>query len=75
VDTVELKAVTTNPCAVRTFDLLTVTKEDLAFAAPFSLEATRQDCSSFLSFDFDATLPILILSLISSRRPRIAWMV
>ncbi|KNZ50495.1 protein arginine N-methyltransferase, partial [Puccinia sorghi] len=40
VDTVELRAVTTNPCAVRTFDLLTVTKADLAFTAPFSLEAT-----------------------------------
>ncbi|KAI8443794.1 protein arginine N-methyltransferase [Phakopsora pachyrhizi] len=43
VDTVELKAVVTNPCAVRNFDLLTVTKEELAFTAPFSLKATRKD--------------------------------
>ncbi|PLW14518.1 hypothetical protein PCANC_00021 [Puccinia coronata f. sp. avenae] len=55
VDTVELKAVTTNPCAVRTFDLLTVTKEDLAFAAPFSLEATRQDYVHALLGWFDVS--------------------
>lgn len=43
VDTVELRSVVTNPCPVRTFDLLTVTKEDLSFTAPFNLEATRKD--------------------------------
>ncbi|KAI9625521.1 hypothetical protein H4Q26_016240 [Puccinia striiformis f. sp. tritici PST-130] len=55
VDTVELRAVTTNPCAVRTFDLLTVTKEDLAFTAPFSLEATRQDYVHALLGWFDVS--------------------
>ncbi|KAK4055939.1 Nuclear SAM-dependent mono-and asymmetric methyltransferase [Microbotryomycetes sp. JL221] len=43
VDTVELKAVVTNPCKVAVFDLLTVTKNDLAFKAPFKLIATRND--------------------------------
>lgn len=44
VDTVDLKNVVTNPCAVRTFDLLRVTKDELAFTAPFRLQATRKDC-------------------------------
>ncbi|KAL8293752.1 hypothetical protein RQP46_000453 [Phenoliferia psychrophenolica] len=43
VDTVDLKAVVTNPCKIATFDLLTVTKEDLNFVAPFKLTATRND--------------------------------
>ncbi|KDR74976.1 hypothetical protein GALMADRAFT_248796 [Galerina marginata CBS 339.88] len=43
VDTVELKAVVTNPYQVKHIDLLTVKKEDLAFEAPFTLECTRDD--------------------------------
>jgi protein arginine N-methyltransferase 1 len=43
VDTVDLKAVVTNPCKIATFDLLTVTKADLNFVANFQLEATRND--------------------------------
>ncbi|KAM0752473.1 S-adenosyl-L-methionine-dependent methyltransferase [Meredithblackwellia eburnea MCA 4105] len=43
VDTVDLKSVVTNPCKIATFDLLTVTKEELAFSAPFKLIATRND--------------------------------
>jgi protein arginine N-methyltransferase 1 len=43
VDTVELRSVVTNPCPVVTLDLLTVTKEELSFAAPFKLQATRKD--------------------------------
>ncbi|PPQ82888.1 hypothetical protein CVT25_009675 [Psilocybe cyanescens] len=41
VDTVELKAVVTNPCLH--IDLLTAKKEDLAFEADFSLTCTRDD--------------------------------
>ncbi|EGO25741.1 hypothetical protein SERLADRAFT_466313 [Serpula lacrymans var. lacrymans S7.9] len=43
VDTVELKSVNTNPCMIKKIDLLTAKKEDLAFSAPFSLTATRND--------------------------------
>jgi type I protein arginine methyltransferase len=62
VDTVELKAVVTNPyplkvgepihplttraliCIVQHIDLRTAKKEDLTFRAPFTLQATRNDC-------------------------------
>jgi protein arginine N-methyltransferase 1 len=43
VDTVELKAVVTDPCAVRTLDLNTVTTADLAFRVPYSLPVKRND--------------------------------
>ncbi|CAL1706877.1 unnamed protein product [Somion occarium] len=43
VDTVELKAVVTNPCLIKSIDLLTAKKEDLTFTAPFSLTSTRND--------------------------------
>jgi protein arginine N-methyltransferase 1 len=46
VDTVDLKAVNTKPFEVKSFDLNTVTKEELSFTAPFKLEATRTDCVS-----------------------------
>lgn len=62
VDTVDLKAVVTDPCLVKVrtltpctliltefiakhIDLLTAKKEDLTFTAPFSLNATRDDCA------------------------------
>lgn len=63
VDTVDLKAVVTDPCMIKAcdfslnrqtavsspyslqhIDLLTAKKEDLTFDAPFSLQATRNDC-------------------------------
>ncbi|KZT21407.1 S-adenosyl-L-methionine-dependent methyltransferase [Neolentinus lepideus HHB14362 ss-1] len=43
VDTVELKSVVTDPCLIKHIDLRTVTKEQLAFTAPFTLTATRND--------------------------------
>ncbi|KAI0757861.1 S-adenosyl-L-methionine-dependent methyltransferase [Irpex lacteus] len=43
VDTVELKAVVSDPCLIKHLNLLTVKKEDLAFTAPFTLNATRSD--------------------------------
>jgi len=43
VDTVELKAVVTNPCQLKHIDLLTAKKEDLTFSTSFSLSATRND--------------------------------
>ncbi|KAF8325273.1 protein arginine n-methyltransferase [Cantharellus anzutake] len=59
VDTVELKAVVTDPYCFKQIDLRTVTKEDLTFTAPFSLQATRNDYAhAFLAwFDvsFEAT--------------------
>ncbi|KAG2128959.1 S-adenosyl-L-methionine-dependent methyltransferase [Suillus bovinus] len=59
VDTVELKAVVTDPYVIKEIDLLTATKEDLTFTAPFSLVATRDDyIHAFLAwFDivFDCT--------------------
>ncbi|KAG2135455.1 protein arginine N-methyltransferase [Suillus clintonianus] len=44
VDTVELKAVVTDPRVIKEINLLTATKEDLTFTTPFSLVATRDDC-------------------------------
>ncbi|KAN0109741.1 protein arginine N-methyltransferase [Russula decolorans] len=59
VDTVELKAVATDPCILKRIDLTTAKKEDLTFSAPFELLATRTDfVHAFLAwFDisFDCT--------------------
>jgi len=43
VDTVELKALVTDPCPVFTIDLNTVKTADLAFSEPFSLRCQRND--------------------------------
>lgn len=43
VDTVEMKAVVTDPCAVLTLDLYTVTPADLSFKVPYSLAVKRND--------------------------------
>lgn len=44
VDTVDLKSVVCDPCAVLKLDLLTCTKDDLDFVGDFQLRATRDDC-------------------------------
>jgi len=43
VDTVDLKAVVSDPYMFKKIDLLTAKKEDLTFDVPFELEATRDD--------------------------------
>ncbi|KAJ5764012.1 hypothetical protein N7533_002693 [Penicillium manginii] len=43
VDTVEMKALVTDPCPIITFDLNTVTVADLAFKVPYNLTAKRSD--------------------------------
>ncbi|KAH7108011.1 S-adenosyl-L-methionine-dependent methyltransferase [Auriculariales sp. MPI-PUGE-AT-0066] len=43
VDTVEMKAVVSDPCAIKHIDLRTAKKEDLTFTADFSLKVTRDD--------------------------------
>ncbi|KAG8525894.1 uncharacterized protein KY384_000655 [Bacidia gigantensis] len=53
VDTVELKACVTDPCRVFEIDLYTVTAEDLAFRAPFSLKVRRSDFIHALIAWFD----------------------
>jgi len=57
VDTVEMKAVVTDPTAVKTLDLYTVTPADLAFEAPFTLDVRRNDFVHALIawFDIDFT--------------------
>jgi len=51
VDTVELRTVVTKACPILNIDLLTVTKEELSFTAPFSLRATRKDyCHAILGW-------------------------
>ncbi|KAL0956666.1 hypothetical protein HGRIS_002797 [Hohenbuehelia grisea] len=59
VDTVDLKAVVSDPCLIKHIDLRTAKKEDLTFEAPFKLNATRNDyVHAFLAwFDivFDCT--------------------
>jgi len=57
VDTVEMKAVVTDPTAVKVLDLYTVTPADLSFQAPFSLTVRRNDFIHALIawFDIDFT--------------------
>jgi len=57
VDTVELKAVVTDPTPVLTLDLYTVTPADLAFTTPFTLDVRRNDFVHALIawFDIDFT--------------------
>lgn len=57
VDTVELKAVVTKPNVAFSIDLYTVTPEQLAFSAPFTLEVERNDyVHAFISwFDVEFT--------------------
>jgi protein arginine N-methyltransferase 1 len=53
VDTVDMKAVVTDPAAVIKFDLNTVTVEDLAFSMPFQLHVRRSDYIHALIAWFD----------------------
>ncbi|KJY01672.1 protein arginine N-methyltransferase [Zymoseptoria brevis] len=53
VDTVELKAVVTDPCAILTLDLYTCTVADLAFSLPFQLSVRRTDYVHALVAWFD----------------------
>lgn len=53
VDTVEFKAVVTDPCAVLTLDLYKVTTADLAFELPFNLSVRRTDYIHALVAWFD----------------------
>ena len=53
VDTVELKAVVTDPTPVLTLDLYTVTASDLAFSADFALKVQRSDFVHALIAWFD----------------------
>jgi len=51
VDTVDARTVVTKACPILNIDLLTVTKEELSFTAPFSLKATRKDyCHAILGW-------------------------
>ncbi|EJD52811.1 S-adenosyl-L-methionine-dependent methyltransferase [Auricularia subglabra TFB-10046 SS5] len=43
VDTVEMKAVVSDPCQIKHIDLRTARKEDLTFDVPFKLKITRND--------------------------------
>ncbi|OCK83882.1 arginine n-methyltransferas-like protein [Lepidopterella palustris CBS 459.81] len=53
VDTVDIKAVVTDPTAVISFDLYTVTPADLAFSLPYSLQVRRNDFVHALIAWFD----------------------
>lgn len=53
VDTVDMKAVVTDPTPVRTLDLYTVQPADLAFTADFELQARRDDFIHALVAWFD----------------------
>jgi type I protein arginine methyltransferase len=57
VDTVELKALVTDPCPVFTIDLNTVKPAQLAFSEPFQLRCQRNDFIHALIawFDIDFT--------------------
>jgi protein arginine N-methyltransferase 1 len=57
VDTVEIKAVVTDPTSVLTLDLYTCTTADLAFTSPFVLDCRRDDFVHALIawFDIDFT--------------------
>lgn len=53
VDTVELKALVTDPCPVFTIDLYTVKSPDLTFKVPYKLTARRNDFVHALIAWFD----------------------
>ena len=53
VDTVEVKAVVTDPAPVLVLDLYTCKKEELAFSLPFTLEVRRDDFIHALVAWFD----------------------
>lgn len=53
VDTVDMKAVVTDPSNLITFDLYTVTVKDLAFNVPYSIKARRSDFVHALIAWFD----------------------
>jgi type I protein arginine methyltransferase len=53
VDTVDMKAVATDPTAVMTLDLYTVKTADLAFTVPFQLHVRRDDFIHALIAWFD----------------------
>lgn len=53
VDTVEMKAVVTDPAAVLTLDLYTCTVADLAYSVPYDLTARRDDFIHALVAWFD----------------------
>lgn len=53
VDTVEMKALVTDPCAVFTIDLNTVTPQQLAFSEQFQLRVQRNDFIHALIAWFD----------------------
>jgi protein arginine N-methyltransferase 1 len=53
VDTVDMKAIVTDPAAVVTFDLYKVTPADLAFHLPYELKARRSDFVHALISWFD----------------------
>ncbi|KAF2191351.1 arginine n-methyltransferas-like protein [Zopfia rhizophila CBS 207.26] len=53
VDTVDIKAVVTDPAAVVTLDLYTVTTKDLAFSLPYTLKVRRSDFIHALIAWFD----------------------
>ena len=57
VDTVEMKAVVTDPTAILTLDLHTVQPADLTFTSPFTLNVRRNDFIHALIgwFDIDFT--------------------
>ncbi|KAJ2794089.1 Nuclear SAM-dependent mono-and asymmetric methyltransferase [Coemansia guatemalensis] len=55
VDTVEARVINSSQCAFKTIDILTVTKEELAFSVPFEISITRDDyVHAFISwFDIE----------------------
>jgi protein arginine N-methyltransferase 1 len=80
VDTVELKAVVTDPCLIKVrfkdtssscltnhtihskhINLLTAQKDDLAFTSPFSLAATRNDCSNLALYYLVSVLKMVTI--------------
>lgn len=53
VDIVAPKSVASSECIFKTIDILTITKEDLAFVSPFSLRVDRTDYVHALLVHFD----------------------
>jgi protein arginine N-methyltransferase 1 len=55
VDTVEPQQVAATTCVLNRFDITTMTKEDAAFSAPFSIKVTRNDYIHALVAFFDVS--------------------
>eukprot|EP00741_Cyanophora_paradoxa_P000462 tig00000405_g450.t1 len=70
VDTVDHEAVVSSACPIKTIDVMTVKKEELAFSSPFKLTCNRNDFAHALIAYFDISFNFCHKPLHFSTSPR-----